>query len=685
MKKRISALLMALVLLAMCIPVNAVYESKKSKDGLWTYDRYSKTILSYHGDAENLTIPESIDGWQMSILGSGVFYCCTSLKTVKLSSYIKKIEKGAFANCTNLKTVKSGGKTVSIGAEAFRDCTSLEKIEFEIDPAEIGSRAFQNCTSLKSFTFPDDLKKIGDKAFEGCTGLQTIQLPKYISLGDGVFAGCTKLDGIWAHPNSPAMCNDEYGVLFSKDKTELLAAPGGLLGTYVVPDTVKKISRYAFWGCNKLEVVIVPDSVTYMGLETFQYCTSLHTAVLSGMTTNGQFKGCTALDVVVIDRTVSNGTFTDCTGLKSIYNPGAKTDHDPRAFTNVTANMYYVESKSKLSQQELQPYQYGGEITWVPLEGYCVAKGDGSTYSVGSDIGAIFLVMATWDKFLSVTVDGKKLAQDQYLSLAHGTAMILKDEYLQTLSLGTHKLKVFYSDGSCDATFTLTDAPVCRHEVIYKEAKDPTCTKAGNTEGSYCGKCDKVFEQWKEIPKLGHDYKVTTVEPTCTEAGYDLHTCTRCADTKQDGEIAALGHDLACTTVPPACTQGGYDAYMCTRCDYSMKNNETAPEGHTFGQWETIRQPTTENHGLEARKCLKCGVKQEQLMDKLTPPPTEPPVHTEPTQPPTTAPAATEPAPTQPDHQGGGEPANLVPMIILGAVLLVAAAVGMVYLFRKRS
>lgn len=687
MKERGLALLMALMLFAMCVPANAVYQSEKSRDGLWTYDWYSKTILGYHGDAETITIPEAIDGHTMTIIGSSVFNGRTNLKTVKLSRYIKKIGGGAFANCINLETVKGAGKAVAVGMQAFQNCTSLKNIDFIIDPEEIGSRAFENCTSLTSFTFPEDMKKVGDWAFKGCTGLQTIQLPRYVDLGDAVFAGCTGLDGIWAHPNSRSCCNDEYGVLFDKDKTKLLAAPGGLIGTYVVPDTVKQISRYAFWGCNKLETVIIPDTVTHMGLESFQYCTALHTAVLSGYytTQSGQFKGCSALDTVVLWGTISKETYADCGNLKSIFCYNVRTDHNYSAFNNVTATMYYYEPNANMSQQELQAYQLGGDLTWVPLQNICVAKGDGSTYSVGSDLGAIFFMMAPKEKLSSVYVDGVKLTQEQYMPMTYGTTVILKDSYLQTLSLGTHKLKLNYIGGSCEATFTLTDEPVCRHEVTQKKAKEPTCTKDGNTAGSYCKKCDKVFDQWQVIPALGHEYKVTTVAPTCTEAGYDLHTCRRCGNTKKDNEITALGHDFITTTVPPTCTEGGCDRSACSRCDYGFENNETAPRGHMFGEWEIVRQPTVEMDGVEIRKCLHCEIKHERLIEKLPQPSPEPPVETEPSEPPTTAPAETEPVPTRPDTQAGNEPANLVPWIIVGAVLLVAAAAGMVCLFRKKS
>ena len=37
---------------------------------------------------------------------------------------------------------------------------------------------------------------------------------------------------------------------------------------------------------------------------------------------------------------------------------------------------------------------------------------------------------------------------------------------------------------------------------------------------------------------------IVVTAPTCTEAGYTTHTCSRCSDSYTDSTVAALGHDL---------------------------------------------------------------------------------------------------------------------------------------------
>ena len=63
------------------------------------------------------------------------------------------------------------------------------------------------------------------------------------------------------------------------------------------------------------------------------------------------------------------------------------------------------------------------------------------------------------------------------------------------------------------------------HDVQIKAAKDPTCTEKGLTQGSYCVKCNEIFEVQEEVEALGH--KIDGVDPTLTKA-----------TTKKDGSYA---------------------------------------------------------------------------------------------------------------------------------------------------
>ena len=79
-----------------------------------------------------------------------------------------------------------------------------------------------------------------------------------------------------------------------------------------------------------------------------------------------------------------------------------------------------------------------------------------------------------------------------------------------------------------------------------------------------------------------HSYVESVVEPTCTEQGYTLHTCS-CGDSYRDTVTDALGHDLVHHDAKAAtCTEIGWEEFdTCSRCDYTTYR-EIAALGHNY-------------------------------------------------------------------------------------------------------
>ena len=79
-----------------------------------------------------------------------------NIRTIELSSKVKKIGYGAFAGCVNLEKVvfKAGNNNnVEIGDEAFSDCWRLTDFDFS-RVTVIGENAFDRCRSLKRIELP---------------------------------------------------------------------------------------------------------------------------------------------------------------------------------------------------------------------------------------------------------------------------------------------------------------------------------------------------------------------------------------------------------------------------------------------------------------------------------------------------------------------------------------------------
>lgn len=85
-------------------------------------------IVGYLGDAEELVIPEKIDGYTVVALGMNAFEDQTVLRSVTLPNTIRTIERHAFHDCDALKELILSKRVRTIKQCAIRDCDSLEYV-----------------------------------------------------------------------------------------------------------------------------------------------------------------------------------------------------------------------------------------------------------------------------------------------------------------------------------------------------------------------------------------------------------------------------------------------------------------------------------------------------------------------------------------------------------------------------
>ena len=223
---------------------------------------------------------------------------------------------------------------------------SAEKVDIpaEIDGksvTSIGNRAFNGCTSLTSITIPNSVTEIGGGAFSSCTSLTSIKIPDSVmQIGDYVFVGCTNLIEIQVETDNKFYSSDK-GVLFNKNKTEIICYPAGIKDTiYLIPSSVTSIGKRAFQNCSNLINIKIPDRVSYIGSIAFANCTSLTSITIPNSVTslgNSAFRGCASLTSITIPDSVtsiSGGAFGNCTSLTSITIPDSVTSIGGNAFSN---------------------------------------------------------------------------------------------------------------------------------------------------------------------------------------------------------------------------------------------------------------------------------------------------------------------------------------------------------------
>ena len=159
---------------------------------------------------------------------------------------------------------------------------------------------------------------------------------------------------------------DEFGVKYSKDWKRLLKAPQNLEGDYsirerakviekkaffecnslksvIIPNSVTIIEEWAFLGCYSLRSIDIPDSVTKMGVSAFRHCNSLKSVNISGGVTSigdSAFANCESLKTINIPDSVTSirdYAFSDCGSLKSVNIPDSVTSIGNYAFSNCSA------------------------------------------------------------------------------------------------------------------------------------------------------------------------------------------------------------------------------------------------------------------------------------------------------------------------------------------------------------
>ncbi|MDC7246658.1 MAG: leucine-rich repeat protein [Sphaerochaetaceae bacterium] len=110
----------------------------------------------------------------------------------------------------------------------------------------------------------------------------------------------------------------------------------------IIPDSVTSIGEGAFSGCENLREIIIPDGVTYIGPDAFKGCRSLTSVTIPDSVVflgSGAFSGCESLISVSLSKrmdNIGNNTFSGCSHLNDIMIPTNITAIGARAFSGCT-------------------------------------------------------------------------------------------------------------------------------------------------------------------------------------------------------------------------------------------------------------------------------------------------------------------------------------------------------------
>lgn len=336
-----------------------------------------ENAFAYCTMLREVDLPENLTS-----LGGYAFYWCTGLERIHIPAKVSVLEDYAFYGCSSLVEAKVDGvvsfghrvfmtcealteftfpeTTTTIGDDVLWGCESLQKVTFLSHNIEtMGARVFTHCYSLHTITLPEGLTTIPVGTFDECYALETLVIPEnvttigaaafnyckslksiYISekitdIADD-FSGCYSLTGIWVAEDNAVYCSDEFGVLYNKNKTKIIAFPAGYEGAYVIPDSITSMTSGMFKK-SKITSITIPGSIKSIPGSAFSDCSLLETVILSeGLTTidNRAFSssGIKSITIPASVTTIGTYAFERCSALTAICvaedNPNFASDEN---------------------------------------------------------------------------------------------------------------------------------------------------------------------------------------------------------------------------------------------------------------------------------------------------------------------------------------------------------------------
>ncbi len=270
-------------------PDSLVYIGEKAFDGTAFLTNKAEgavyvgnVLYTYKGEIENdgaFALRAGTTG-----IADNALFARTEITEISIPDTVKAIGKRAFYGCTSLENVTVGAGLSYVGSQAFYDTPWLEAqsgqvvigktlyeykgndVSTEVGNAVefIAGNAFENNTSLTKIVLPDSVKYIGENAFAECANLENISFGSGLSrVGKNAFYGTKWLE------------NQENGVIYASMVAVAFKGTMPDDASVEIAEGTVTLEDGLFENQNTLYKLTIPESVTYIGENTFDRCLNL--------------------------------------------------------------------------------------------------------------------------------------------------------------------------------------------------------------------------------------------------------------------------------------------------------------------------------------------------------------------------------------------------------------------------
>ena len=288
------------------ITVDAGNSKYTAEDGVLYEDKSGNKYLKAYPVAKagtTFTVPSGVYG-----VSTNGFQLAKNLTTINLPASIQDLpasaEANGFTSAKKLTAIKVDPANTNFkdedGVVLTQDGKTLVAYPFArrgvVDPAYNGPLATMHAGEV--YTIPNsvetiakgafaqvqhitavklnNVKKISEGAFYSVRNLRNVELGASVeTIEDGAITGSPDFTRFAVDSNNPNYTADAEGIIYTKNKEELVLYPSGRAGEYSTLPTTKKIRRRAFYYAQKVTKVNFNSALENIDNDAFQVTTAL--------------------------------------------------------------------------------------------------------------------------------------------------------------------------------------------------------------------------------------------------------------------------------------------------------------------------------------------------------------------------------------------------------------------------